>query len=148
MESGTQVSTSLAAIDSEIARVTAEIAKIHAQAEYQIPPVSTDSLTYNDLPDIQNIYIPSGYERAPMTFPYNPSKLKKLAEMGNDLKDVLKCKRDEDIAILVRQIHRHQCMNPIRLKGEEVTPSNKFKQTSIRPQSSSILKFLIPQSRI
>jgi len=148
--SGPPLPTSLDEIDSEIARVTAEIARIHSQADY---PMTTESSRriYHSLPDIQNVHIPSGYERAPVTCPYDPSKSKRIDALEMELREILEAKKADDLAVLIQQVHRHQSQFPIKFvprgvaSNQQQPPFNKQLRRNHHVESleKSALKFLL-----
>lgn len=140
------IPTSLAQIDAEIERVTAEIVKLQEKEMVTqtkpptTPPPPPRKLIFHDLPDIQNIEIPSGYQRAPITVNFDPAKAEKLCQSENRLRNLLEDERDRDVKELVRTIHSHQAANPF-VGIKPVKPPRKHPV----PNEDKLLAYLLPE---
>ena len=141
------VPTSLAHIDAEIERVTGQIVKLQEkELGTQIAPVKesqkTHTLVFHDLPDIQNIEIPAGFQRAPITFSYDPGKAEKFAQLEKKLKEMLEDQRDRDVQEVVKKIRDHQAANPIR-GPPPPNEADKKRMHSI-PNEKQLVGYLLP----
>ena len=111
--------TSLSEVDAEIKRLTDEIEKLEKEVQRPVsPPPRTGVMKqviphYVDLPDIQNIKIPSGFERAPITCPYDPKKAERLVGLERELRDSLHAINRTESLALVKRILDHQAKNKI-----------------------------------
>jgi hypothetical protein len=140
------VPTSLAHIDAEIERVTGQIVKLQEKELHVVsqPMKKTErenpTLIFHDLPDIQNIEIPTGFQRAPITFNYDPTKAEKLAQLEDKLKNLLEDERDRDVKDLVKKIRDHQAANPIRgISGGSIA-----KEQRPLPNEKQLIGYLLP----
>ena len=139
------VPTSLAQIDAEIERVTNEIVKLQEKELRTVTPTKQTSkfkppkLVFHDLPDIQNLEIPEGFKRAPITFNYDPSKAEKLNALETNLRNLLEDERDRDVFELLKKIRAHQAANPF----QEQRPSEA--STKSIPNEDKLLAYLVPE---
>lgn len=103
---------SLEEVDEEIKRLTEKISILQKEAEIFPMPLSPLSgqekqikpLKFTNLPDLNNVEIPKGFERAPITCPFDPEKPKRLAALEQDLSEALWLKNRQDVMALVNKI--------------------------------------------
>ena len=100
------MSESLKRVDAEIKKLAREIAAPAGERPKFVRP------DYSNLPSV-DVAIPSGFPRAPVTHPYDPTKAAKLAEAEAALRDSLLGRSRQDTLALLERIHRHQAKHPI-----------------------------------
>ena len=144
------VPTSLAQIDAEIDRVTSEIVRIQGNQilkpiveKETEPPNNARMPIFHDLPDIQNIEIPLGYKRAPISVSVDPEKATRLAALETELRQRLDEERGRDVNNIMRKIRSHQAQNPLRVYRPCTTPS---KPTLF--EDKQLLAYLVPEYSI
>lgn len=117
---------SLAEIDEEIKRLTKRIERIQreerdasedgrSRGKLGLPPQGP---VYKNLPDLKDVKVPKGFERAPITHDVDPEKAIRLKQAEDELKQALLAANREEILARVRKIRKHQSRNPL---GKPVT---------------------------
>jgi hypothetical protein len=102
----TSVPESLENVDAEIQRITEEISKLQREAETTMspPPKQFKVPQYSNLADLNNFEIPKGFQRAPITCPYDPSRAQRLSDLEQDLSQSLWLQNRQDAMALVHKI--------------------------------------------
>lgn len=99
---------SLENVDAEIQRITEEISKLQREAETTVlspPPTKQFKVPqYSNLADFNNFEIPKGFQRAPITCPYDPSRAQRLSALEQDLSQSLWLHNRQDVMALVHKI--------------------------------------------
>jgi hypothetical protein len=98
---------SLENVDAEIQRITEEISKLQREAETTMSPPPTKQFKvpqYSNLADLNNFEIPKGFQRAPVTCPYDPSRAQRLSALEQDLSQSLWLHNRQDVMALVHKI--------------------------------------------
>ena len=143
----------LESVDAEIKRITLEIERLQKEVERPPSPKGREGMLvpdFGNLPDLNNVPLPKGFQRAPVTCPYDPAKGERLAALEAELREQLLSRNKEDSLALLRRILKHQAVNKI-----EYEPSQKnYEKVSTRltgnikdELSDSVLQFLIPSIR-
>jgi hypothetical protein len=141
--------TSLSEVDAEIKRLTDEIEKLEKEVQRPVSPPPRAGVMkqivpqFVDLPDIQNIKIPTGFERAPITCPYDPSKAERLVVLEEELRESLQAACRTESLTLVKRILDHQAKNKILIDSSR--PESAPRRVPARDDvvGKQVLNFLI-----
>ena len=139
----TAVPTSLSEVDEEIRRITSEIERIQKETDRSVSPERKPAVVpkFSNLPNFNELNLPKGFERAPVTFPYDPTKAQRLAALEAELRESLITKNRQECMALVNRIHRHQATEDNAGRGRRPRPPPPGPPDLL---SGRVLSYLIP----
>ena len=140
---------SLTSLDAEIRRVSLEIAHLQAEAErseeraLSLSPKKKFPIVpeFKNLPNCVDPPIPTAFQRAPITCPFDASKALKMAELEREAKQLLTNLVREDCLAVLHRVHKHQAAEMQGGQSEEVSA---FPQYDEKVLSRIASEFLIP----
>ncbi len=108
---------SLAEIDEEIRRLAKRIESIQkdvpAGRQQTVKEDQVIKPEYKNLPDLQNVEYPKGFERAPPSHETDRGKAERVASLEAAVRESLLQLNRQDTLVLIRKTGRHQFKNPI-----------------------------------